>query len=235
MHFNLNNRNINGSTSVLLSNPVTPFARRQSLVKNQNLDLNDWSNTPVYRTQTEGETDLEAILYCIPDYQILRLAALSRRSEEEYEVQTPVSHKSSPAPKFLGLIDRENLETTLRKEADLTELEYYTSLLKKRDDDPLNELIYLHDKGSLTLMTLLVKIGRLQHFDSIMQQYKRNLSDRAELKMSVLDLFERCMKTHGLIEVLRTIFKNFKKHRTLFIRLNEVGLEQKTEGFPSIK
>ena len=58
------------------------------------------------------------------------------------------------------------LEKSIKTQADQTEVEYWISVLKKRDFD-MKDLIDLYDKARTTLTVQLCKLGRLCLYDSI--------------------------------------------------------------------
>jgi hypothetical protein len=82
----------------------------------------------------EGESELEAIVACVPEFEIIRLANFSRDSRDPYSFGNKVL-----------------LDMTIKKQADPTETRYWLGVLRKRDF-PIDELLDLHKKGSITLM-----------------------------------------------------------------------------------
>lgn len=100
----------------------------------KSMNLKDWKNTPLYMHWIEGETELEAILQCCPEFEIIRLANFSRDDD---------------APFNYG--NRVLLDLTLKRQCDLTEIEYELSVLKKRDFT-IESLLVLYTKAKITLM-----------------------------------------------------------------------------------
>lgn len=99
--------------------PVVQSAREQA----HKLDkLKDWANTPIYKFEMQGETQLQSVITSVPEDEILKLTHLSRDKEE---------------PHCFG--NRVLLDMTLKKAATLTELQYWFDVLRKRDlpDDEL--------------------------------------------------------------------------------------------------
>ena len=56
---------------------------------------------------------------------------------------------------------------TLKKAADLTELEYWFEILEKRDL-PQPELQRLYNVALLTLLTILTRLGRPKQIESVL-------------------------------------------------------------------
>jgi len=139
----------------------------------------------------EGENELEAIVACIPENEIVRLANFSRDKNDPYSFGNKVL-----------------LDITLKKQADITETQYLLGVLRKRDF-PIQELLELHQKASITLMAQLIKIGRFNHYDNIMSKYPSDSDDPKTLKRIVKQMWIRCFKTFNFIAVMKQIFRDF--------------------------
>ena len=126
---------------------------------------------------------------------------------------------------------------TLKKRADLTEVQYWIGVLKKRDF-MLKELLDLYQKASITLMILMLKLGKFNLFDSIIKDYQKPSESESEqpekvheFKITVANLFIRCQKTYDYTNTVITIFKDFKKHKTAYQTLLELGNYINNPGF----
>lgn len=125
---------------------------------------------------------------------------------------------------------------TLKKKADLTEVQYWIGVLKKRDF-LLKELLDLYQKAYITLMILMLKLGKLHLFDQIIKDYPMPQSETVEpekayeFKIIVANLFIRCQKTYDYTNTVVSIFKDFKKHKTAYQTLTELGNYIDNPGF----
>jgi hypothetical protein len=50
----------------------------------------DWKNTPIYRYEVEGETELESICKSVPEFEIIRLANFSRNENNPFNFSNKV-------------------------------------------------------------------------------------------------------------------------------------------------
>lgn len=99
----------------------------------------------------------------------------------------------------------------------------------------MEDLQELHKKASLTLMVLLIKMGRLSLYDKVMEKYPCTPYDAVSLRFSVGNLFLRCLDTFEVLVVVRKIFRNFTKHKTVYQTLAEHGIYMNRPGFNTIK
>lgn len=175
--------------------------------------LKDWKNTPIHKNEMEGASELDAIVNSVPEFEIIRLANFSRDPADPFSFGNKVL-----------------LDMTLKKQADLTEVQYWLGVLRKRDF-PNEDLLNLHHKASMTLMTQFMKMGRLTHYDKIMEKYPVNTEDTVELRKTVTAIWIRCLKTYNIIGQLRSIFRNYKKHQTAYQTLAELGIYMQRPGF----
>lgn len=76
----------------------------------------------MYKYVMEGSTELDAIVSQVPEFEILRMANLSRDLNDPYTFGNKIL-----------------LDMTLKKEADEMEIDYWLGLLRKREF-PLDEL-----------------------------------------------------------------------------------------------
>ena len=105
--------------------------------------VKDLKHSPLYKIEIEGQPELEAIVSQCPESEIIRLANISRDPNDPFSFGNKVL-----------------LDMTIKKTADLTEIQYWLGILRKREF-PREELLKLHEKAQWALMTLLIKMGRL--------------------------------------------------------------------------
>ncbi len=104
----------------------------------------DVKATALYDIEMLGYTEEAAIIKHISVEDIYRLA--------EYSRDTDVADASTTTQILL--------RKTLSMQADLSELDYFLSVSKKKDTSK-QELYDLYKRGQLTLMVLLMKIGQV--------------------------------------------------------------------------
>lgn len=89
-------------------------------------------------------------------------------------------------------------------------------------------------------MILMLKLGKFNLFDQIIKDYPKPQSETLEpekvheFKIIVANLFIRCQKTYDYTNTVITIFKDFKKHKTAFQTLSELGNYINNPGFNAI-
>lgn len=119
------------------------------------------------------------------------------------------------------------LDLTLNKACKLTELEYYTHLLSKKDLPP-DELVTVFDLVSHTYMVQLALVGRLSLFDPILLKLQQKTNHKQGV---VKKLLQKCLRIHHGTDAMRKILKQFVKHKKMFERLCELGIEQQQKHF----
>ena len=77
------------------------------------------------------------------------------------------------------------LDMALKKAADLTEIQYWLGVLRKRDF-PREELLNLHEKAKWALMACLIKFGRMQYLERELKQFPVVDDDKVMRKTVVL-------------------------------------------------
>jgi hypothetical protein len=80
------------------------------------MKIKDWKFTPLYLHLIEGESELESYVKSLPESELVRIANISRDPTDPFSFNNKV------------LID-----VTLKKTAELTEVEYWLNLMSKRD------------------------------------------------------------------------------------------------------
>ena len=73
----------------------------------------------------------------------------------------------------------------------------------------------------------MVKIGRGYNYDRVIEMFAPS-EDPESFRFMLCELCKRCLETNKILETYKLVFRNFKKHRVLFVRLSEIGLEQQT-------
>lgn len=119
---------------------------------------------------------------------------------------------------------------SLLKQSDATEVDYQLSVLKKRDFT-VDDLLDLYQKAKVTLMSALMKMGRMTHYDKIMELYQNYAYDNQTLQHVVKKLYARCMKMLNLQTLLVQIFTNFKKHKVAYQTLDDLAQQKGTSKF----
>lgn len=148
----------------------------------------------------------------VPEFEIIRLANFSRDPNDPFSFGNKVL-----------------LDMTLKKQADLTEVEYWLTVLRKREF-PIEDLVNLHHKASMTLMTQFMKLGRLSQYDKVMEKYPKT-EEAKDLRKTVIAMWVRCHKTYHILTLLRNIFRDQKKHFTAYQTLAELGIYMQRPGF----
>ena len=83
----------------------------------------------------------------------------------------------------------------------------------------MGEILFLYDKAAISLMTLLLRMGKFDQYDKLIANFPRNLSDKLLLKQATLDLFEHCRKLIKLIEKLQKVFVDYHRCKAITTQL----------------
>ena len=117
------------SPKLLTSKLQSPVVHTQKTQEQRLKLITDLKHSPLYKNEIEGQPELEAIVSQCPESEIIRLANLSRDPKDPFSFGNKVL-----------------LDMTIKKSADLTEIQYWLSVLRKRDF-PRDELLNLHEKA----------------------------------------------------------------------------------------
>lgn len=80
-------------------------------------------------------------------------------------------------------------------------------------------------------MSQLIKLGRLSHFDRILKEYPTDIEDLKQLTKLIIKMWQRVNKTYDIMNKLREIFRDYKKHKTAYQTLAELGIYMNKPGF----
>ncbi len=111
----------------------------------------------------------------------------------------------------------------LNHAADKTTLDYMLHLINHKVQ-PILELNRMYQKATITLMSQLVRVGKVKLFNKMMELYEMKSDDYNSVKKSVWGLIDCCLRTNMVMDQVKAIFRKYKKHLTAITTLNEIAI-----------
>ena len=177
-------------------------------------NMSDILNTPLYRMEIWGETQIDAYLQTLPQPDIDRLIKLSK-TEENVNFNKNIL-----------------LEMTLSRAAKVTELEYNFNLLDKAKNLADSEVTERLKVGKQSYLVMLAMVGRQHMYDYVL---KKVSTKRVSKHLIAKHLFKKCLRLANSIDVLRQIMHSYIQHKQMFTRLCEIGIEQTKAWFDPVR
>ena len=84
-----------------------PVVETQQKQISKDANIRDWKQTPLYLSEMEGEPEVEAIVFSVPERDIQRIAGLSRDAADPFSFNSKIL-----------------LALSLKSAADITEINY---------------------------------------------------------------------------------------------------------------